>query len=222
VPPRYRLSSGYSSPRFWRRAAIASLASLAAGAVFAFVVIQLGGWTHGLPFEVALLERTHARLPLLLDFTVVSLPWLGTNLVFIPVLGPACWYLWRKRVRPDLAVSIAVVTIGNYLIGTFLKFAFSRPRPTLWPPRGEFSESSYPSGHAMAIVSVVGIIAFMLHEERGAVWPFLAWLILLIATCYARLYLGVHWPTDVIGGLIVGVVWLAGMLWARRREPTSH
>lgn len=218
VGPSHRPSPGYRNRSYWRRVAVSAVASLAAGSLFAVVVIRMGGWFSGLPIDVALLDRIHTRWPPLIDLAIVLLPWLGTNLVFIPILGPACWYLWLKRRRADLAVTIAVVTIGNYLIGTLLKFAFQRPRPALWPPRGEFSETSYPSGHAMAIVSVVGIVAVLLHEEHGSVWPFAGWITLLIATCYSRLYLGVHWPSDVIGGLLVGSVWLFGVLWARRSD----
>lgn len=146
----------------------------------------------------------------------MALPWLGTNLVFIPVLGPGCWYLWRRRGRADLATIIAVTTIGNYVIGTLLKLVFERPRPAIWLARGEFTGAAYPSGHAMAVTSVIGLVAVLLYEEKGMGWPIAAWLLLLIATCYSRLYLGVHWPTDVIGGLLAGATWLLGMLWARR------
>jgi undecaprenyl-diphosphatase len=205
-----------ADPRFWLRVAIAAVATFLVGSACAVIVVQLGGWTHGLPGEVDLLARLHRQLPTFVDLVVVVLPWLGTNLVFIPVLGPACWYLWRKRGRPDLATIVAVATIGNYMIGTALKVAFERPRPTLWLARGEYTGSAYPSGHAMAVTSVIGIIAVLLYEERRAVWPLVAWIVLLISTCYSRLYLGVHWPTDVVGGLLAGGTWFAGILWAKR------
>lgn len=205
-----------SQALFWRRVAIAFIASFVAGSCCAFAVIWAGGWTHGMRFEIALLERLHTTLPPVLDWALLSLPWLGTNLVFIPVLGPGCWYLWRKRGRPDLATIIATVTIGNYVIGTALKLAFERPRPSLWPARGEYTGASFPSGHAMAMMSVIGVLALLLYQERHARWPIAIWILLLIATCYSRLYLGVHWPTDVLGGLVAGAVWFAGCLWARQ------
>lgn len=219
-----RLDSGRSNrgPRslgnslFWRRIAIAFLASFVAGSCCALLVIWAGGWTHGLSLEVSLLDRLHTHLPPALDWGMVLLPWLGTNLVFIPVLGPGCWYLWRRRGRADLALIIAVVTIGNNLVGMALKLAFERPRPSLWQARGEYTGASYPSGHAMAVMSVVGLVALLLYEERGSPWPLGVWILLLIATCYSRLYLGVHWPTDVLGGLLTGAVWFGGSLWARR------
>lgn len=219
---RFNPSSGHPAPHafgnalFWRRIATAVVASFVAGSCCALVVIWAGGWTHGLSFEPRLLERVQTPLAPALDWAMVFLPWLGTNIVFIPVLGPGCWYLWRRRGRPDLALIIAVVTIGNYLIGTALKVIFERPRPSLWLARGEYTGAAYPSGHAMAMMSVVGLVALLLYEERQRLWPIVAWICLLVATCYSRLYLGVHWPTDVIGGLLTGAVWFGGSLWARR------
>jgi undecaprenyl-diphosphatase len=211
-----------ADPRFWLRVAIAAGATFTVGAVWAAIVVRFGGWTHGLPRELDLLARLHGRPPMLVDWVVVQLPWLGTNLVFIPVLGPACWYLWRKRKRPDLAIIVAVTTAGSYIIGTALKLAFERPRPTLWLARGEYTGSAYPSGHVMSVTSVIGVIAVLLYERRGAVSPLVAWMVLLIATGYSRLYLGVHWPSDVVGGLLAGGTWFVGILWATRTDGAAE
>jgi membrane-associated phospholipid phosphatase len=211
-----------ANPRFWLRVAVAVGATFTVGAAWAVIVVQFGGWTHGLAWEVVLLARLHRHLPTLLDWVVVMLPWLGTNFVLIPVLGSACWYLWRKQRRPDLAIMVAVTTIGNYVIGMALKVVFERPRPALWVARGEYTGSSYPSGHAMAVTSVIGVIAVLLYEQRGTISPLIAWMILLIATCYSRLYLGVHWPSDVVGGFLAGETWFVGMLWARRTDVAAR
>jgi undecaprenyl-diphosphatase len=206
----------HADPRFWLRVAVAALATFTVGAAWAVIVARFGGWTHGLPRELDLLARVHRQLPTALDWIVVQMPWLGTNFVFIPVLGPACWYLWLKLRRPDLAIIVGVTTVGNYLIGMALKLAFERPRPALWHARGEYTGSGYPSGHVMAVTSVVGVIAVLLYEKRGAISPLVVWVTLLIATCYSRLYLGVHWPSDVDGGLLAGGTWFVGILWANR------
>jgi undecaprenyl-diphosphatase len=57
-------------------------------------------------------------------------------------------------------------------------------------------------------VAVPFTVALLLHRELGWRWPFPAAAALLIVTVYSRLYLGVHWPSDVIVGLMIGMVWL--------------
>ena len=105
---------------------------------------------------------------------------------------------------------------GSLILNAVLKAAFDRPRPELWEHRGQYQWASYPSGHAIVGVSVMFTIAILLHRERGWLWPFAAATCVLILNLYSRLYLGVHWPTDIIGGLVVGSAWLLITLYAFR------
>ena len=179
--------------------------------MYATYLQQTGEWATGLSWEVRLLQHLHTTLPKPLDWTLLFLPWLGTNITILPTVAIASWLLW-KRGRKDLVTAIIVAAVGNHLVGTFLKYAYARPRPTLWPGRGEFTGPSYPSGHAMMVTSVLFVFAYLLRRERGWRWPYYVCVVFSILTAYSRLYLGVHWPTDVIGGVIIGTVWLSAML----------
>ena len=75
---------------------------------------------------------------------MLFLPWTGTNLVLMPVLVPLSWWLWVRRKRPQLVFFLWVVTAGNYLVGTALKFFFERPRPSIFAQRGEFTGARNP------------------------------------------------------------------------------
>jgi undecaprenyl-diphosphatase len=192
------------------------LAALLAGAAYGTWVRAAGEWDIGRSWERAVLEAFHSTLPPSLDVAMLVLPWLGTNVTLIPaILGAAIW-LDRWRHRRDLALHLIVVEVGSYTANPLLKFLFARDRPDLWEKRGQFAWSSYPSGHAIASVAVLFTVAWLLWRERGWRWPWAAAAALILVSLYSRLYLGVHWPSDVIGGVLIGVVWLGATMAAYR------
>jgi membrane-associated phospholipid phosphatase len=176
--------------------------------VFALVVQSSGDWRAGLPWERALLLGIDRSVPTPVDWLLLGLPWLGTNLTLLPIVAAVSLWLWRKKGRGELALQLMVTVVGSLVLNAVLKDVFSRPRPELWPHRGQYQWSAYPSGHAIAGVAIFFTVARMLRRERGWRWPFLVAATLLSVNLYSRVYLGVHWPTDVLGGLIVGFVWL--------------
>ena len=176
-------------------------------------VQSLGGWERGLEWERALLTQVHANeLPKALDVLFLVIPWLGTNWTLVPlVLAPAVW-LWLRKGRRLLALHLLVVLVGSSTLNFLLKFLYDRPRPDLWERRGQWQFASYPSGHAIASVAVLITVAMLLHRFKGWIWPWFVAVLILGFSLYSRLYLGVHWPTDVISGYAMGTVWLAGTL----------
>jgi undecaprenyl-diphosphatase len=148
------------------------------------------------------------QVPRAIDLVMLGLPWLGTNLTLLPIIAAFSTWLWLKKGRRDLAAHLMIVTVGSLIMNAVLKGVFDRARPDLWPHRGQYQWASYPSGHAIVGVSVIFTVALILYREREWRWPLLAAAALLITNLYSRLYLGVHWPTDLIGGLILGALWL--------------
>src|SRR5690349_23367198 len=159
---------------------------------------------------------------------MIVLPWVGTNLTLLPIVSVASLWLWRRKNRGELALHLMVTVAGSLILNALLKGVFARPRPELWPHRGQYQWASYPSGHAIVGVSVIFTIALMLHRERGWWWPLVVAACVLVLNLYSRLYLGVHWPTDILGGVLVGVIWLAVTQYAflplerRAREPAKE
>ena len=196
----------------WRRAITISVAGLVlaavVGALFALLVQSQGDWRVGLPWERALMLSIDRTVPTFVDWIMLSLPWLGTNLTLFPIVAAVSLWLWRKKGRGELALQLMVAVVGSLLLNVALKNVFDRPRPELWEHRGQYAWASYPSGHAIVGVATYFTIARMLLRERGWRWPFVAATLMLAIVLYSRLYLGVHWPTDVIGGIVLGVVWL--------------
>jgi undecaprenyl-diphosphatase len=183
------------------------VAALLVGIVFAEIMQRTGNWDQGLPWERHLMVRTHVRFPHVIDALFLVLPWLGTNITLIPIVAGVAWWLVR-RTRPDLAVHLIVVQLGSFTLNPVLKAIFDRPRPDLFELRGQFAWAAFPSGHAIASISVLFTAAILLRRERGWRWPFLAATLFTLFGLYSRLYLGVHWPTDLLGGVLIGLVWL--------------
>lgn len=190
---------------------VGALGTVFVGVVYAHFLKQTYGWSHGHPWEIALLRDLHASLPPFIDGFVLALPWFGTNLTILPGVAIAS-YILTKRNRRDLRTVLIVAAVGNYVIAFVLKYALNRPRPTVIPARGEYTGPSFPSGHAMLATSVLFVVAYLLRRERDWHWPYVVVFVFGLMTVYSRLYLGVHWPTDVIAGGILGVLWLIAML----------
>jgi undecaprenyl-diphosphatase len=192
------------------------LFALGAGIVYARSLIADGEWTKGFQWEHDLLQAVHAvELPAFADRALLILPWFGTNITLLPLsLIAAVWLVRRGHWR--VATHLIVLQVGTLTLTAILKALYDRPRPTLWEQRGQFAWASYPSGHAIASVAVPFTIAILLWRMRGWRWPFAVAGLMLAVTSYSRLYLGVHWPTDVIAGLVMGCVWLIATLIAFR------
>ena len=192
--------------------ALASLAGIACAEYFR----HAGDWDHGLPWERALLVRLHTPLPHLLDSAMLVFPWFGTNISLIPAVAAIVVWLWVRCRDRENAVRLGVVQLGSYLLNPTLKALFDRDRPDLFPRRGWYGWSSFPSGHAIASISVLLTLAIILHRVKGWTWTYWVFIPIMLASLYSRLYLGVHWPSDVIAGALVGFVWLGATMYAFR------
>lgn len=115
--------------------------------------------------------------------------------------------LWCVRRRDQLAaITLPCVVAGAALLDAMLKQTFARPRPTLFAEIALPTNYAFPSGHLMVSVATYGMIAAVVSRElpRARWSPFVIALLVVLAIGFSRVYLGVHWPTDVLGGLAAG------------------
>jgi undecaprenyl-diphosphatase len=203
----------------WPLVAVGFVLSVLAAVAVAELVRATGDWNSGLGWERAFMLSISNDLPASIDILFVLLPWLSSNTTVMPLVMIACLWLWVVRKRADLALHLFVVDLGTFVLTPMLKMMYERPRPDLWDHRGQYAWSSYPSGHALIGVAVFATIAVIAYRERGARWPAGVLAVLLAISLYSRIYLGVHWPIDVLGGVAVGAVWLAFTLKAFPAAP---
>ncbi|MGL4286966.1 MAG: phosphatase PAP2 family protein [Phreatobacter sp.] len=130
--------------------------------------------------------------------------------------------LVRKRAA---AAFLLVAVLGGLLLSNFLKLVFDRHRPDLVPNAPVELSASFPSGHAMlsaVTYLTLGALLTRVEADRRAAsfFPVVA-VILTVLVGISRVYIGVHWPTDVLGGWSLGAAWamLCWMvaLWLQRR-----
>lgn len=144
---------------------------------------------------------------------------LGEYKILLPVAFAVGVYLWWKKYRFAALCWLGTIGIAE-AIGYSLKSIIAVPRPE---GLAQFTtEYSYPSGHALTITLVFGLAAAFIQHSVAANHRWIPWAIsipLIFIICFTRIYLGVHWFTDVMGGLMLGIAAISlGILIFRRLE----
>ena len=137
---------------------------------------------------------------------------LGTGIVVLTIVAVAGLFLWLTRHKYS-AILLLVATGGGLVVNNLLKLAFDRPRPEVFPWAARALSSSFPSGHAMSSTIVYITVAYLaarLQHRRGSrVTLMLTATIVVLLVCASRVYLGVHYPSDVAAGIVIGLAWAA-------------
>jgi undecaprenyl-diphosphatase len=132
-------------------------------------------------------------------------------------------YLLICRKHGALALLLAA-TLGGLLLSTALKERFDRPRPTVVPHKSLVMTSSFPSGHslnsAVVYLTLGSLLAGLSNEWRLKLYFFGVALLLTFLVGASRVYMGVHYPTDVLAGWCAGLAWalLCGLVARRLRR----
>jgi membrane-associated phospholipid phosphatase len=202
---------------------VAYVAAWGVGIAYGALIRSTSTWDEGSAWERAMLRWFHDwTLPPWLDKVVLQIPLTGTNLTILPLTLAIGWWLWKRKRLGIIALHLLVVTTGSLSLNPTMKYLLGRDRPDLFPRRGMYNWASYPSGHAILTIALYMTVALLLYRTRGWRWPFLVAVAVFLANAYSRLYLAVHWPTDLVGGLLIGIVWLIGTWRAFSRHPAHR
>jgi undecaprenyl-diphosphatase len=146
----------------------------------------------------------------LLDLTALG----GTTVLGFVIFAIVGFLLLQARYRT--ALFIAATSFTGMLVGDVLKQVFNRPRPTVVPHLRDVFTTSFPSGHAMdSAIVYLTLGAILMRMSSGWLTKTYCMVMATLLTFLvgaSRVYLGVHYPTDVIGGWIIGFVW-ASICW---------
>jgi undecaprenyl-diphosphatase len=113
--------------------------------------------------------------------------------------------------KPRTAMLVFASVGGGTLLSTLLKLGYGRPRPDLVPHGVEVYTASFPSGHALGAAVVFltlgALLSWSQPSRRIKVYILTTAVLLTILVGVSRVYLGVHWPTDVLAGWTIGAAW---------------
>ncbi len=221
-------AGGVDRPRSSARATRAAALALVCLILFAALAVAVQvGWTQALDTRLMLALGRHR--PNWSTQVMRAASFLGSGGVEIPLSLLISLRLAMIRRRSE-AVGYASATLSGWALYGLLKYLFHRARPhvILRLMRGG-GWYSFPSGHATLTPLVFGLGALI----WAAPWPRTtrlalvgAAVLLSLLVAFSRMYLGMHWPSDVIGGLLVGTGWAALWVWwwerAGRREAPSR
>jgi undecaprenyl-diphosphatase len=161
---------------------------------------------------------------------MVEVTMLGTGIVVAMMIAVTALFLWLYDYK-NSATLLLVTTLGGMLLNNVLKLGFDRPRPQFFDWGTHAMTSSFPSGHAMSAAIVYPTVAYLAARLQKSHWArvltMLSAAILVVLICLSRVYLGVHYPSDVIAGVVVGLAWSAfcmttlevAQLYAKRNAP---
>lgn len=185
---------------------------------FVFVRLAREIWEgEGLPGDRRILLFLHAHGGLTQDAAAAWLSRAGGPLgASVMAVAGALGLLVARRYRALRFFGLAVG--GAALLNLAAKLLLTRPRPAIWAVRYPELSYSFPSGHAMAAAALAATLVFLLWPTRWR-WATLglgsAW---ALGMGWARMYLGVHYPSDVLAGWVGSVGWVSGLhlLFARQ------
>lgn len=176
---------------------------------------------EGFGFDEWLLERAHALGNGSLDQFAVLVSRLGYEWFLIPFDIALVIVLAVLR-RSREALFAAVALGGSGLLNVVAKHSFDRVRPDLWVSITPESTYSFPSGHAMGSATLAAVVILLAWRTRWR-WPVLVTALgFAVVVGLSRIYLGVHFPSDVLAGWTAGSIWAVAsffMVFRHHRHP---
>lgn len=161
-------------------------------------------------FDYVGLSLAHDLRSVTLDHLMLGITWLGSLALLLPLVGLSAWFLVNRGRRHE-AVFALLALLGSSGLSHLTKLWLMRPRPDLYSTVSTMpGDWSYPSAHSMQI-SAAALALFLVAGRRRA-FPLAVMLVVVVLLVgFSRIYLQVHFPSDVLAGLFAGAFWVFGL-----------
>jgi undecaprenyl-diphosphatase len=164
----------------------------------------------GFPWDVPILLAIHQTASPQMDIFATTLTQFGVFWGVFPVTVVIALVLLRRRRWRSLAYLLTTL-LGSIVINRTAKGALHRVRPHLWEsPAPEF-DYGFPSGHAMSSMTLVAALIILTWNTRWRLPVLIFGGLFVLAIGWTRLYLGVHYPSDILAGWMVSIAWAIGV-----------
>jgi membrane-associated phospholipid phosphatase len=189
-----------------------SLLALSALFISTYVFFDLAGdvwFKEGFAWDKPIMLAIHDRSTPWLDSLFKMISYTASKWVLIPIVIIAGWFWYIGQ--PIRITLIIISYVGATLLNFGLKSIFERSRPDFFIPLVVETSHSFPSGHTATAMGFYGLLALLFWKDRRY---------LIAALCaiwvgligFSRIYLGVHYPSDVVASLAVGIIWIILLL----------
>lgn len=178
--------------------------------LFLFIIIGTEIWLYGgINGEISILRYLHQHVSPQRDRLMILITHLGSGWSIIALaIVIALFFTAYKRRREAAFLLLAVG--GAAVLGEIVKIIVQRPRPHLWLSSAPEFGYSFPSEHSMVSMAFVLALIVLLGQTRWRWCAIIAGSIAVLAVGLSRLYLGVHYPSDVLGAWCASMAWVLG------------
>ncbi|MFD7259275.1 phosphatase PAP2 family protein [Streptomyces sp. NPDC059874] len=188
-------------------------------------VLVVGPWQPLLSYDERVARDLHAHAvahPGVVRLAGVLTDWVWDPWTMRALAAVACVALWRLGDR-ERAWRVGLAALAASVVQQGLKALVGRERPVWSDPVDSAYYAAYPSGHAMTATVVCGLLLWLLPRPTAASRVGAAWALAAVSVAgvgFTRIYLGVHWASDVVGGWLLGVALVALATSVPARRPT--
>jgi membrane-associated phospholipid phosphatase len=175
-----------------------------------FVELAIAVWQNegSLSWDISILLAIHQIAQTRLDSFAATLTELGTSWGVVPVTAIVALILLLSR-RWRQSIYLLTAILGSYAISFTAKILLHRSRPSLWELSYPLPlDYAFPSGHAMLSMTLVVALIVLSWGSRWSAFVSIFGTIFAVAIGWTRMYLGVHFPSDVLGGWMLAIAWV--------------